>query len=1108
MSDQECLTSQWKLKVLELLQITSDPLLSDLDTVETGFSEFILSLSIDKGLDLHKLPTLTDYDGDLDRVIRDRIAQILKEHRNQAVEVTEAKKEDEVVAHSSDEITEEVNNATKIEEDVIPSAQEHNEPRDTTQEVTTEPLEGLKRKSSDLQVESRKLQKIASPEEALVMKEPEMEIKIHAPPPDESLADLDIIIAPEHYPTHPHAVSSLSELYYLTQTLPLIKLLPGSHKVLLSENFELALLEGKIAVLYSRIEELKRQGKWSLRQPRKFNDPFKKGKTPHWDTVVMEGKWMATDFREASKFKKATCVMIAQAIHDYWTYGKEVCIKPRPIQYLSDDVEMTETGEEKDEADAKTDETTEDKPEKNTEEMTDEPAKVATEAITKESTKESNKETEEQSSDPAVQGKEDTLPSSVIDEAQDTSVKEEASEVVKLPGHESEGSSLNTGILVDNAPAGQQGEEDTTSTTIDPQGLTEAAPEVPIVEEPQGPMFIPQKYGDAISSGYPFRLNMDYSEVPRLEQSIFTHLPKFTGFDSDEVHHPKPPLTTRDSPMVPVSRLIHPFEEDNMWYKLVVKESARNEKPTGPPEYQKGLFNSNAHRRFNFLKPPKPPLIKNIEYRLPTIWLPEDDKHLIHYVAEFCFNWELISNHLLSPSSTLKRYESNIERRTPWQCFERYIQLNEKFQFSDMKGMYAHHAQKWLEHAHGAQLTTKRRISPLGVGNESIQRGHRRLRWASMFDAMRKSMRKREIALAKMNKKRNEANSVSTPSATPVGTPPQKRPTDRIPTPLELSKLKFERDKSIHEAYVNQQATRSRMMAAVAQQKKAGASPPSGETDPQTQALLQGAAAGAAGPRLAQVGPGAPPTAGQLRQVPPGGNSLQQQMPNLAPGQAQMQGQRAQVSNQQRGMPVKRPTSPNGTPYTTEQIQQILMKRRQGQAAQMNPASPAVTQLNQMSQQLNNGAKPQVSRGVNLAATSSAQAQQMSQGQKPQAGQVPSPNLRYNQVQPSNNNAKSRIHFAPAQVSAIINSIQNKNPNLTKEQVTKLAATYLANIQQQQQSRINQQQPQQPSQLPAQSRKQPQIANLTPQERSQLQMLKNRKSNSPENTEQKPGDDE
>ena len=66
-----------------------------------------------------------------------------------------------------------------------------------------------------------------------------------------------------------------------------------------------------------------------------------------------------------------------------------------------------------------------------------------------------------------------------------------------------------------------------------------------------------------------------------------------------------------------------------------------------------------------------------------------------------------------------------------------------------MKGVYAYHAQQWLEQAHRAQLTTKRRISPLGVGPESVQRGNRKLRWASMFDAMRKAMKKREIAAAK-----------------------------------------------------------------------------------------------------------------------------------------------------------------------------------------------------------------------------------------------------------------------------------------------------------------------------------------------------------------------
>ena len=122
------------------------------------------------------------------------------------------------------------------------------------------------------------------------------------------LEDLEVMTVPEQYPLTVPAVLPLAELYYLTQTLALIKLLPGSHKVLMTENFELALAEGKIAVLYSRIEELKRQGKWSLRQPQKFYDPFKfirksKKKSFHWDYLLQEGKWMADDFRESLKYK-------------------------------------------------------------------------------------------------------------------------------------------------------------------------------------------------------------------------------------------------------------------------------------------------------------------------------------------------------------------------------------------------------------------------------------------------------------------------------------------------------------------------------------------------------------------------------------------------------------------------------------------------------------------------------------------------------------------------------------------------------------------------------------------------------------------------------------
>lgn len=804
---------------------------------------------------------------------------------------------------------------------------------------------------------------------------------------DRDIADLDIMTMPEHYPTKPHVVSALAELYYLTQTLPLVKLIPSGHKTLMTENFELALLEGKIAVLYSRIEELKRQGKWSLRQPIKHREPIEG--SSHWKNVLAEGKWMATDFKEISKYKKACCWMMAQAVADYWTYGKDAaCVKTRPPRERADADEVGETI----------------------------PDATAMEDL---HIQQEEEEEEERFDDAKAEASTETIDVLVLLSNQSTRKEEQQTELAL------------SGSFV--TPVPRQRKRDNS----------------------------------------PFKLHVTLEDLKKIDQSLVNSLPKFTAFDEPL---PKKALIQKtsasDAPITAVSRLLYPLEQDDEWYKVILKESSSNTKhpkSIGPPEYQKGLFGFQAHRRFNSLKPPKPPLIKNIEFRSPTIWLPQEDKHLIHYVAEFCFNWQLISEHLLSSAASLKRYESNIERRTPWQCFERYIQLNEKFQFSDMKGVYSYQAQQWLEQAHKAQLTTKRRISPLGVGNESIQRGHRRLRWASMFDAVRKAMKKRENAQAKTSMRRT--NEYGPGAANSVAA---KRLSDKVPTPAELSQLKHERDKSIQEAYVNQQSTRSRMMAAVAQGKQPLQGPP-----------LQRQMA----PRPAQPqGPGRAPTSlGATRAVPTGTNLGPLSVPGVPQGMP---------AKAHQGPPneMKRPVSPGGTPYTTEQIQQLIQLQKQRRYMQQQAQAPDAQ----------GGASSLSQRPSPAAPSQGAPPQIYQQGQR----SAPPPPK------------KPRIHFAPAQVSAIINLIQSKNPNLSKEQVTKLAATYLANLQQQQQQQRTQplQQPQHPHdplQPPLQRPgappqpyapqqplrkgagayvpaplKHPQLATLTPQERNQLQMLK------------------
>lgn len=840
---------------------------------------------------------------------------------------------------------------------------------------------------------------------------------------NKNINDLEVLSLPEHYPTQIHNVSSLAELYYLTQTLPLIKLLPGSHKTLMTEDFELALLEGKIAVLYSRIEELKRQKKWSLRQPIRYYDPFlyskrnKKAKSYHWDTLLEEAKWMAADFKESSKFKKACCLEMAQAVQDYWSYGKIMCIKRKPIRHLGDEPIEEKTAETETTLELKTDIVDEllnindDEPSAPLPEDSMDIDAVATkledEPTSLEVASTSDKEMEDASEIPAIK--------SEIEEEDDEGEEQdpEASEEQE-----------------------QEFEEET--DTIDISKLLQRPDPNDEIVPPQLPIFTADdlaKIGKSSISNSPFKLHVNVNDIKKIDQSIIRNLPKFSAFDEDLssiMQHP--PLKPGENSIIPASRMLYPLDQDDYWYKIVLMDTehqqAVSDESNGPPDFQKGLFGVQSHRRFNFLKPPKPPLVKNIEFRSPTIWLPQDDKLLIHYVAEYCFNWDLIAENLMAHSSTLKRYESNIERRTPWQCFERYIQLNEKFQFSDMKGHNAYLAQQWLELAHKAQLTTKRRISPLGVGNESIQRGHRRLRWASMFDAMRKTMRKREASATKVNTRRGTTNQASDFSAQnntnfANGAAAVKRQTDRIPTPGELAKLKFDRDKTIQEAYLNQQSTRSRMMAAVSQLKQNTASG----------SLSGGDSAPASAPDTMQR---APQVAGrtQLTGTGPGANLQRPQ----TTGNDQSQG-KLLLGN------IKRPTTPNGTPLTVEQIQQYLQIQKQRRLTQQqNQAgktgiAPSTTSSNMPLQ----GARKltgtsQVGTGQSFAggplATGSSSSS-MPQG----VGQVK------RTVPPT---TKARFQFAPGQVSAIINSIQQKNPKLTKEQVTKLAASYLANLQQQQ----------------------------------------------------------
>lgn len=510
----------------------------------------------------------------------------------------------------------------------------------------------------------------------------------------------------------------LAELKYMIQTLPLIKLIPMAHKALTTDIMNNALSEGRITVVSSRIEELRRLGLWSLRQPRKFIDAWENEQSHH-RTLIEEAKWMQADFKEGQKYKIAICTTLAHAVMEYWAYGEVCCIKTKPI----------------------------------------EESRMCTEDC-----------------DPKTEGNDN---------------------LNKL--HSFEGEDHNSQTMTAEADALQKGNTDCdieVDESADPniqkdEGIStdlllkrlDTSDEVALPNLQKSPPY-KCKGIKSDNSWQPFKVKLSFDELNSTERTIAKDIPLYMGiretWDSQE-----------DLPFVPISKTMITLEDDH-FFKLVERQIIDDEQSLVQLSKRRGMFYGN--RRSHYLKPPPAPSLRYLQNRTPTIWLPEDDQELVKNINAYAYNWELISAHMTRRPSV--SYLSNIERRTPWQCFERFVQLNERFNFNDLKGPRAHSVQQWLMEAHKFQQKQNRRISPLGVGPESIQRGHRRLRWASMFEAMRKCIKKRENA------------------PRPNPTQPRK-PLDcknmTVPTPAEMSKLKAQRDEALRKDIQMRRSVKNRL---------------------------------------------------------------------------------------------------------------------------------------------------------------------------------------------------------------------------------------------------------------------------------------------------------
>jgi len=93
-----------------------------------------------------------------------------------------------------------------------------------------------------------------------------------------------------------------------------------------------------------RIEQLKAEKTWSLRQFRKQRPPATH--KAHWDYLLEEMTWMATDFKQETRWKAAAAYEVARAVKAYHEAKTDeersaLQISVRPPTFLPDQTETT-----------------------------------------------------------------------------------------------------------------------------------------------------------------------------------------------------------------------------------------------------------------------------------------------------------------------------------------------------------------------------------------------------------------------------------------------------------------------------------------------------------------------------------------------------------------------------------------------------------------------------------------------------------------------------------------------------------------------------------------------------------------------------------------------
>lgn len=484
------------------------------------------------------------------------------------------------------------------------------------------------------------------------------------------------------------------------RTQPLNTLLNNAHKTLTTSNHYVDFHEQQDCRILKRIYQLQFSNRWSLRQIERSTEPIRP--TTHWDVLLGQAKWMRTDFREERKWKIAAAKNLADWCAE-WVVSN---LEDRVLLQIT---RRSPVGQ------AQSD-----------------PVREAPETV------DCDISQVDASDVPDSQPTPDLVSSAEVDSSSDGVDDDER--------HHQYFNMAPPAAVFSLAP------EDVTF------GLRKTPATDKILSEL--PLYEPTK--DAPVSDLPTSMispDADW-KTPCLPISKFTF--------GRMVSTPQEPPRKR-------SRYEYEAEDERPWMDTSTSmEDSTMQVPRPrksrsydlhPEERDVALFNpENKHIRDRIhaghaFRPPSEysmPSQSFFECRQSSQWTWNEDDELRKLVKEYSYNWSLISSCLCPPSLFL----SGAERRTPWECFERWVTL-EGLPTDMSKTQYfrAYHAR--LEAAQRT-LIAQQQATQHQQGNNPGQPPVRRRsaqpvrverrknnKYLALIDAMRKLAKKRESAVQK-----------------------------------------------------------------------------------------------------------------------------------------------------------------------------------------------------------------------------------------------------------------------------------------------------------------------------------------------------------------------